>query len=516
LAMFGTLTWICLVAALSAGLFFTSDSISEEKREGTLGFLFLTDLRGYDVVAGKLLATSLRGAFALLALFPILAIALMTGGVTGAQFWKTVLALLNGLIVSLMVGLFVSAVSRDSQKAMVGTLLFLLCLIFGGPLIDAAIAGARNRPFEPLLSFLSPGYVFVKAGDWGPTQFWSGLATTQILCWILFGLACVAAPRTWQQRSRRSGGTSSWSYAWRYGGKRRRARLRWRLIDRNPMAWLACRERWQSTGIWILATLVAAAFVFIGLSDVAPHEWTAWNSVALLFIWLIYLWAASQSGRFFVETRRSGLLELLLSAPVSERRIVNGQWWGLVRMFALPVGLLVAVHLAASIWSQVAMRRMMGGGPFGEMPLVVAVITAAATLITTLGNLVALTWFGMWMGLSSKSANWATVKTFLLVQVIPQMVFSFLSTVAGFMLLIPWLSQLSGGTGSAPVMLWYPVLTLGLSSTLMLLKNVGFFLLARRKLYESFRGYVTGTAGRYHAPVPPPTPMVSPVAVAHS
>jgi ABC-type transport system involved in cytochrome c biogenesis permease component len=57
-AMFWTLTWFGLLAALGAGLFFTSDCLSEEKRQGTLGFLFLTDLRGYDVVLGKLLATS--------------------------------------------------------------------------------------------------------------------------------------------------------------------------------------------------------------------------------------------------------------------------------------------------------------------------------------------------------------------------------------------------------------------------------------------------------------------------
>ena len=41
--LFGVLTWLSLAAALSAGLFFTSDCLSEEKREGTLGFLFLTD-----------------------------------------------------------------------------------------------------------------------------------------------------------------------------------------------------------------------------------------------------------------------------------------------------------------------------------------------------------------------------------------------------------------------------------------------------------------------------------------
>src|SRR6267154_2528052 len=98
--LFGILTWISLGAALSAGLFFTSDCLSEEKRDGTLGFLFLTDLRGYDVVLGKLLATSLRGFYALLAVFPILAITLLLGGVTGEEFWKAMLALINAMLVS--------------------------------------------------------------------------------------------------------------------------------------------------------------------------------------------------------------------------------------------------------------------------------------------------------------------------------------------------------------------------------------------------------------------------------
>jgi len=36
----------CLLAGARA----TADCLSEEKREGTLGLLFLTDLKGYDVV----------------------------------------------------------------------------------------------------------------------------------------------------------------------------------------------------------------------------------------------------------------------------------------------------------------------------------------------------------------------------------------------------------------------------------------------------------------------------------
>src|SRR5207302_3253582 len=129
--LFTVLTWLSLAVALSAGLFFTSDCLSEEKREGTLGFLFLTDLRGYDVVFGKLLATSLRAICALLAVFPILAVTLLMGGVTGAQFWRTVFALVNALFISLAAGMFVSAISRDSQKALSATLLLLVLLVSG-------------------------------------------------------------------------------------------------------------------------------------------------------------------------------------------------------------------------------------------------------------------------------------------------------------------------------------------------------------------------------------------------
>src|SRR5689334_21600678 len=71
LVAFGILAFgFCLLA----GVFLTADCLSEEKREGTLGLLFLTDLRGYDVVLGKLMATSVQAVYGLLAIFPILAL----------------------------------------------------------------------------------------------------------------------------------------------------------------------------------------------------------------------------------------------------------------------------------------------------------------------------------------------------------------------------------------------------------------------------------------------------------
>src|SRR5687767_7229435 len=57
-ALFSSLAVVTFVYSLLIGIRTTADCLSEEKREGTLGLLFLTDLKGYDIVLGKLAATS--------------------------------------------------------------------------------------------------------------------------------------------------------------------------------------------------------------------------------------------------------------------------------------------------------------------------------------------------------------------------------------------------------------------------------------------------------------------------
>src|SRR5215207_2786464 len=51
----------------------TADALSSEKRNGTLGLLFLTDLRGVDIVFGKLAAFGLITFYGLMGVIPILA-----------------------------------------------------------------------------------------------------------------------------------------------------------------------------------------------------------------------------------------------------------------------------------------------------------------------------------------------------------------------------------------------------------------------------------------------------------
>jgi hypothetical protein len=557
--LFSVLTWLCLAAGLSAGLFFTSDCLSEEKREGTLGLLFLTDLRGYDVALGKLLATSLRGFYALLAVLPILAVTLVMGGITGAQFWKSALALVNALFFSLAAGLLVSALSRDSQKALMGTLFLLLLLALGGPIADTLIRVAKSGQAEPRWSLSSPAYVVAAARAWGPSAYWSALGVTQLLGWAMLAGASALLPHSWQERKKAGArNNQGWGYAWRYGGARRRLRLRQKLIGPQPVAWLVCRERWQSLGLWVLTILIIGGFAGALIGMEPMEAWMVWNWIGGLFCLLLYLWAASQACRFPLEARRSGLLELLMATPLTERQIVAGQWRGLVRMFGLPVLLLLGVQLCAATLSQFGFQRLATqaatmtssvvtnqngtissqtvsvntsialSGKAGTnaapaprrfsiptrsnaMQAAAGIAAAIAGALSTATDLAALCWFGMWMGMTSRSANLATLKTILFVEIIPWFIIAFGAGMVGAMVMsgLMFRGVSRGGLNPLNSLVWWPILTAVLSATVVVAKDIGFIVWSRNKLHSSFRAQAARSLGEPRFVAPPILPAAA-------
>jgi len=445
-----------------------------------------------------------------------------------------------------------------------GATLFLLLLwTAGGPLTDWIIALVKGRATKPLWTLCSPGYAFVKAGAWGRSLYWEALFISQIIAWAMFTLASILAPRTWQERTTKPGSaTKSWSYAWKYGGAKRRARLRRKLLDRHPILWLACRERWQSLAIWTMAILVAVGFIGVLTAQTAgaggarklPMEgWMAWRYVGGVFTLLLYLWIASQACRFFVEARRSGLTELLLAAPLAEKQIVQGHWRAMLRMFIVPTLLLLSVHVAGSALSQVAVRRIttqatrtmaaastgtnsassgvvystssstnsttvtvnFPGAPDAESVLT-TLFAAVAAALSTAGNLLALCWFGMWMGMTSRTANLATLKTLLFVQIIPWLIIAFGSNMLIITVMMPYLMKGNAGPASGfSWMAWYPLLSLGLSAFLSLGKDLGFIIWSRKKLYSSFREQAAHTPGQPRfASAPVLQPIAAPPVVA--
>ena len=79
---FQLLAWFGFLYCLVAGGLSTADCLAVERRENTLGLLFLTDLRGYDVALGKFCASCIPSYLGLLAILPVLAIPVLMGGGT--------------------------------------------------------------------------------------------------------------------------------------------------------------------------------------------------------------------------------------------------------------------------------------------------------------------------------------------------------------------------------------------------------------------------------------------------
>src|SRR4051812_12179371 len=72
------------------GMFFggaalTADALSKEKREGTLGLLFLTPLKASEIILAKLFSVALQSIYSSLTFLPLLATPFLFGGTTPGE-----------------------------------------------------------------------------------------------------------------------------------------------------------------------------------------------------------------------------------------------------------------------------------------------------------------------------------------------------------------------------------------------------------------------------------------------
>ena len=225
-AMFGTLSYMLLAFCLLEGARKTADCLSEERREGTLGLLFLTDLKGYDIILGKLAATSLTSIYGLLAMLPILALSLLLGGVTQGEFWRRALALTSILFFSLSAGIWVSARSRSERRALVGTLWVMVLFLVVPPLTRVIV-----------LSHFNPAYPFFHSEEavYRSTAqgYWQSLFFTQLISWLLLAWASFSVSRL-QADEVLTVEPSRWREWWQrfeFGDAEKRAQLRSKLLE---------------------------------------------------------------------------------------------------------------------------------------------------------------------------------------------------------------------------------------------------------------------------------------------
>jgi len=474
--LFGVLTSCATLSAFLSGLRDTADCLSGEKREGTLGLLFLTDLRGYDVVIGKMAANSINAFYGILAVLPIFGVPLLMGGITLGEFGRMALVAINALFFSLSLGICVSAFSRSARKSAAMT--FLLLLLIGGVL--PAIGGYKmyltnSNKFPPPFFWPSVGFTYYLAWETpfkaSPEDFWSSLVTVHGLGWLFLIVASVVAPRSWQDRPagiKKLRWRERW-LLWSHGDSTERLAFRRRLLDQNAFFWLAARSRLKPAVVWAALGLLACVWAWgVGKYHQEFLNPSAYLLTGLVLNLMLKAWVAGEAGRQLAEDRKLGALELLLSTPMTIHDILRGQLLALRRQFLFPL-VLVLVTIFVFMWATLRepdtedMRSFVRLLCIGGMVMIVA-------------DLIALYWVGMWQALTAKNPNRTASASVARILILPSLAWAML-------VLIGVLSSVRGGQNYES----YPHMLLGLWFGLGLVADIGFSIAARRKLLAEFR-----------------------------
>ena len=364
---------LCLVAGylvlqtprLTAGVF------AEERRQQTLGLLFLSGLGATEVFASKLFSAALVAFGDLLALFPMLAVPFLIGGVSFELFLATICALPNILLFVLAVCLLASVLTRDDGTAVILTTVLLVVLCGAGPLFYLAQSqfSPGATPSSAWL-LLSPAY--------GPFLVWRGLGATQVsafwrnwgmtLAWsgLCLGMAAATLKSLWREREDEFGAVG-WRARWQewlHGDARGRRQLASTWLEVNPFVWLAARDRQPAILAWLVVGGIVSGWLVCWAAW--PHRWPSvpnfFLTATLLNLalrWLIHYTAARSLG----EARRDGSYELLLTTPLKPSDIVWGQFEALGWHFRLVTRTVLGLEIAMLLGG-LAVRSWTGSALF--------------------------------------------------------------------------------------------------------------------------------------------------------
>lgn len=508
------------IYCLIVGAVRTADCLSSERREGTLGLLFLTNLNGFEIIVGKLCANAVSTVYALLSIIPMLALPLLMGGTTFEHFTRAVLALLNTIYFSLAVGFVASVLCKRQFTAV--ALALALALIFGmGSFGAAAIVHELRGPrgSVDVLSAICPLYSLAAAEGriFGSNHFWPSLITVACLSTTLLGLVVWQLSRSWRDRpktvraSRQAGSATPTPKL----ASTRRTAFRRRLLDINPFFWLSGRRLVSApifmcviVALVLIADYVAAPFFTAKISGpaaVSPLISTlfAWLFTCLGIHVLVLYYAAMISAQRLAEDKEAGALELILSTPATERLISRGLWMGFARRMLFPALAAILVHIFF-LWKCLVMAVAQPPGqflPYSTTPSEIFwaiilgepvrgralewefIFVAQLTMIAL--AMLIMVWFTLaivarWLGLRMKHPGFAPIVSLALVFVPPILLFSLVCFA---------IDQL--GLNRLPPQQFLPLLkwlAVGIGVTHCLL----LYAWASRRLTENFRDTVIG------------------------
>lgn len=449
---------------LFGGVTVTADAISRERREGTLGLLFLSHQSGFDVVLGKLAAQATHAFYALLAVMPMLALPMLEGGVAPGEFWFAMLALTNTLFFAVSLGLLTSSLCEEPRKATHAAMVAALFYWFGLPGLGHA-AGAFNWPpwVGRFCQELSPrtalAWIQVMTTGWSMSPV-RALLFSHLEAWLFLVAASLLTQRVWRERPAGRAGSRWQEFRRRltFGSPTRRADRRRRLLERGAFFWLIARHRWKP--------LLPLALVFCLLALLGAGWW--WERGAapplpLVMILgvtlhlLLKFWVGGEAAAAIVTHRRQGTLELLLSTPLTVRDIMQAQFRALRWQFGWPLAITAALTLGC-----VPLVAWLEGEPPDGYALAVGGLAVAALL----ADAFTLVWLASWRAIVARRLQHAAGSAVFRVLVIPWIV-----------LLVAIPSFHAGGMTGA----------LALWALIGFISDFCWWQWARQQLFENFR-----------------------------
>ncbi len=236
----------------------TADCISREKREGTIGLLFLTPLTVLDVIIGKTAIQAIRALTLFLAALPVLGLPLFLGGVGWGMVSSAVVEVASTVLLGIAAGVYASTRGGSEIQVMVYAEVYALGL--------AVILLSWCGILGWVCSGTTLGLMWSLGGN---------LAFTVVLFALVLKAGVNVLKRTWQQENTATELPPLLAILSKTATCR--AVFRWdkgRAMDRNPIAWLqeyswtAKLTKWGWFVVAIFAEFVAVPASAFGASPV--------------------------------------------------------------------------------------------------------------------------------------------------------------------------------------------------------------------------------------------------------
>jgi hypothetical protein len=305
----------------------TADTISKEKREGTLDLLYLTSLSAAKVVTAKFATQFIRIVSIWALLIPLSIVPLLSGGVSLGDVMFALSVEFSIILLSLVAGLFASVMTKRAVAALflavgLSIALWLLDVFLVALFLDNR--AAKGPPKEILIglnliliALLTPLFLALIARIMSRDKSTEGPSRRALWFREVF-----LKPKFWRSRFQRTMN---------------------RRMDGNPLIWLEYRTAWSRVGrsTMVGALIFCESLIIMVNPDGLPEFH---RDAALVLLGLLAVTASIS----FQREKENGAFELLLVAPFTEISLIAGRLRAVWSYYA-PVWLTFALLVATTV-----------------------------------------------------------------------------------------------------------------------------------------------------------------------